>query len=106
MDKNIILGYLVIWNLDELINPDGRDYANEAEYISKQLHDSSPDEILKAIMGAFPQFDEKDIEEEGLDLLASEIFNRINLSSQVYIKPEENKAYWVKGEESGSVELW
>ena len=25
---------------------------------------------------------------------------------QVYIKPEENKAYWVKGDESGAVELW
>ena len=23
-----------------------------------------------------------------------------------YIKPEENKAYWVRGDESGSVELW
>ena len=25
---------------------------------------------------------------------------------RVYIKPEENKAYWVKGDESGAVELW
>ena len=25
---------------------------------------------------------------------------------QVYIKPGENKAYWVKGDESGAVELW
>ena len=25
---------------------------------------------------------------------------------EVYVKPEENKAYWVKGDESGSVELW
>ena len=24
----------------------------------------------------------------------------------VYVKPEDNKAYWVKGEESGSVDLW
>ena len=24
----------------------------------------------------------------------------------VYIKPEENKAYWVKGEESGDIDLW
>jgi hypothetical protein len=24
----------------------------------------------------------------------------------VYIKPEENKAYWVKGLESGCVNLW
>ncbi|MDO5702897.1 MAG: hypothetical protein Q4G47_06050, partial [Lachnospiraceae bacterium] len=25
---------------------------------------------------------------------------------EVYVKPEENKAYWVKGEESGDVDLW
>ena len=25
---------------------------------------------------------------------------------EVYIKPEENKAYWVKGEDSGSITLW
>ena len=25
---------------------------------------------------------------------------------EVYVKPEENKAYWVKGNENGSVELW
>ena len=25
---------------------------------------------------------------------------------RVYIKPEENKAYWAKGDESGAVELW
>ena len=24
----------------------------------------------------------------------------------VYIKPEENKAYWVRGDESGSIDLW
>ena len=27
-------------------------------------------------------------------------------AEQVYIKPEENKAYWVKGDESGEVILW
>jgi len=26
--------------------------------------------------------------------------------TRVYIKPEENKAYWVKGDESGEVDLW
>ena len=25
---------------------------------------------------------------------------------EVYIKPEENKAYWVKGEETGEIDLW
>ena len=27
-------------------------------------------------------------------------------ADQVYIKPEENKAYWVKGDESGEIVLW
>ena len=27
-------------------------------------------------------------------------------AEQIYIKPEENRAYWVKGKKSGSVELW
>lgn len=25
---------------------------------------------------------------------------------KIFIKPEENKAYWVKGDETGAVELW
>ena len=25
---------------------------------------------------------------------------------EIYVKPEENKAYWVKGNESGSIDLW
>ena len=36
-----------------------------------------------------------------------EVLNRIPEGcDEVYIKPEENKAYWVKGDESGAVELW
>ena len=36
-----------------------------------------------------------------------EVLNRIpEGSDEVYIKPEENKAYWVKGEDSGNVTLW
>ena len=36
-----------------------------------------------------------------------EIINRIPSGCDaVYIKPEENKAYWVKGEENGAVDLW
>ena len=27
-------------------------------------------------------------------------------TTEVYVKPEENKAYWVKGDKTGSVDLW
>ena len=36
-----------------------------------------------------------------------EILKRIPTGvDEVYVKPEENKAYWVKGEEKGEAELW
>jgi len=43
----------------------------------------------------------------GGTITPDEILSRIpeNCDS-VYVKPDENKAYWVKGEESGSVDLW
>ena len=36
-----------------------------------------------------------------------EILSRVPADvDTIYIKPEENKAYWVRGDESGSVGLW
>ena len=36
-----------------------------------------------------------------------EILQRIPAGAdEVYVKPEENKAYWVKGEKTGDVDLW
>ena len=35
-----------------------------------------------------------------------EIINKIGAADRVYIRVDENKAYWVKGEETGSVDLW
>ena len=36
-----------------------------------------------------------------------EILSRIPKGADtVYVKPEDNKAYWVKGEETDSVDLW
>ena len=43
----------------------------------------------------------------GGTITPEEILSRIPSDADaVYIKPEENKAYWVKGSKSGSVELW
>lgn len=40
-------------------------------------------------------------------ITTEEILKRIpDDVDEVYVKPEENKAYWVKGEEKGELELW
>lgn len=43
----------------------------------------------------------------GGTITPEEVLERVpNDAENVYIKPEENKAYWVRGDESGDVELW
>ncbi|MBR2259418.1 MAG: helix-turn-helix domain-containing protein [Blautia sp.] len=43
----------------------------------------------------------------GGSITPEEILSRVPADTEtIYIKPEENAAYWVKGNESGSVELW
>ena len=43
----------------------------------------------------------------GGTITIEEIKKRIPADAEsVYVKPEENKAYWVKGEETGDVDLW
>ena len=43
----------------------------------------------------------------GGSITAEEVLAKIPAGAEtVYVKPEENKAYWVKGSESGSVDLW
>ena len=43
----------------------------------------------------------------GGTITAQEILKRIpSGADEVYVKPGENKAYWVKGEDSGNVTLW
>lgn len=43
----------------------------------------------------------------GNTITAEDIFSRIpSDADSVYVKPGENKAYWVRGEETGSVDLW
>ena len=42
----------------------------------------------------------------GGEITVEEILARVGDVEKVYVKPEENAAYWVRGEESGAVALW
>ena len=42
----------------------------------------------------------------GGSITVEEIVARIGTADQVYVRVDENKAYWVRGEETGSVDLW
>ena len=42
----------------------------------------------------------------GGEITPEEIAKKVGSVDKVYIRVDENKAYWVKGEETGSVDLW
>ena len=42
----------------------------------------------------------------GGEITSAEILARVGNADKVYVRIDENKAYWVRGEESGSVDLW
>ena len=42
----------------------------------------------------------------GGNITPEEVLAKVGQADQIYIRVDENKAYWVKGEESGSVDLW
>ena len=42
----------------------------------------------------------------GGEITGAEILNRVGDVDKVYVRVDENKAYWVRGEETGSVDLW
>ena len=42
----------------------------------------------------------------GGEITGAEILARVGNVDKVYVRVDENKAYWVCGEESGSVDLW
>ena len=42
----------------------------------------------------------------GGSITSEEIIAKIGSADTVYIRVDENKAYWVNGEETGSVDLW
>ena len=42
----------------------------------------------------------------GGEITGAEILDRVGKADKVYVRVDENKAYWVNGEETGSVDLW
>ncbi len=42
----------------------------------------------------------------GGNITPEEILARVGEADKIYIRVDENKAYWVRGKETGSVDLW
>ena len=42
----------------------------------------------------------------GGEITDAEILARVGNVDKVYVRVDENKAYWVRGDETGSVDLW
>ncbi len=42
----------------------------------------------------------------GGEITSAEILDRVGNVDKVYVRVDQNKAYWVNGEETGSVDLW
>ena len=42
----------------------------------------------------------------GGEITAEEILSKVGSVDKVYVRIDQNKAYWVKGEENGEVDLW
>lgn len=42
----------------------------------------------------------------GGEITPADILSRIGDADKIYIRVDENKAYWVRGEEAGSIDLW
>lgn len=42
----------------------------------------------------------------GGEITGAEIIDRIGKAEKIYVRVDENKAYWVNGEETGSIDLW
>ena len=42
----------------------------------------------------------------GAEISAEEILAKVREADKIYVRVDENKAYWVKGKKSGSIDLW
>ncbi len=42
----------------------------------------------------------------GGNITPAEILSKVGPCDKVYVRVDENKAYWVRGEETGCVDLW
>ena len=42
----------------------------------------------------------------GGEITSADILARVGNADKIYVRVDENKAYWVRGEEGGSIDLW
>ena len=42
----------------------------------------------------------------GAEISAEEILAKVGEVDKIYVRVDENKAYWVKGKKNGSIDLW
>ena len=42
----------------------------------------------------------------GGEISTEEILAKVGEAEKIYIRVDENKAYWVKGQQNGSIDLW
>ena len=42
----------------------------------------------------------------GGDITPEAIIAKVGKADKIYVRVDENKAYWVRGKETGSVDLW
>jgi hypothetical protein len=42
----------------------------------------------------------------GGNITPEEILKKVGAAEKIYIRVDENKAYWVRGKETGSADLW
>jgi biotin carboxyl carrier protein len=42
----------------------------------------------------------------GGEISSKEILAKVGEADKIYVRVDQNKAYWVRGEETGSVDLW
>ena len=42
----------------------------------------------------------------GTEITPAEMLAKVGDADQVYVRADENKAYWVRGDETGSIDLW
>ena len=42
----------------------------------------------------------------GGNITPEEIMKKVGKADKIYVRVDENKAYWVRGKETGSVDLW
>ena len=42
----------------------------------------------------------------GAEISAAEILAKVGEADKIYVRADENKAYWVKGKKNGAIDLW